>query len=147
MRLGIDLGTTRIVVSAADRGNYPVVCFECADGAARDWIPPLIATRGDGQRLYGWAAWQSLGAGGTTVIRSIKRVLGDAGPNTLIDLGAIALPLGQILGELAAHRRALQPHGGSEPMRFARRAGQRQFNQRFLTLEAFHTAVLRCSAC
>ncbi len=142
MRLGIDFGTTRIVVSAADRGNYPVVCFECADGAARDWIPPLIATRDDGQRLYGWAAWHSLGTGGTTVIRSIKRVLGDAGPGTLIDLGGIALPLGQILSELAAHiRQEMLPYGGSEPMEVLLGVpANANSNQRFLTLEAFHAA-------
>jgi molecular chaperone DnaK (HSP70) len=142
MRLGIDFGTTRIVVSAADRGNYPVVCFECADGAARDWIPPLIATRDDGQRLYGWTAWHSLGTGGTTVIRSIKRALGDAGPGTLIDLGAIALPLGQILSELAAHiRQEMLPYGGAEPMEILLGVpANANSNQRFLTLEAFHAA-------
>ena len=142
MRLGIDFGTTRVVVAAADRGNYPVVCFECADGSVRDWIPPLIATREDGQRLYGWAAWQSLGAGGTTVIRSIKRVLGDAGPGTLIDLGNTALPLGQILGELAAHiRQELHAHTGTEPVEILLGVpANANSNQRFLTLEAFHTA-------
>ena len=35
MRLGIDFGTTRVVVAAADRGNYPVVTFE-DDGGAYD---------------------------------------------------------------------------------------------------------------
>lgn len=40
MRLGIDFGTTRIVAAAADRGNYPVISFECPDGAAREWAPP-----------------------------------------------------------------------------------------------------------
>ena len=142
MRIGIDFGTTRVVVAAADRGNYPVVCFECADGAARDWIPPLIATRDDGQRLYGWAAWQTLGSGGATVIRSIKRVLGDAGPDTLIDLGPIAMPLGQILSELAAHiHQELKPHSGPEPMEILLGVpANANSNQRFLTLEAFHSA-------
>jgi molecular chaperone DnaK (HSP70) len=142
MRLGIDFGTTRIVVSAADRGNFPVVCFEGADGGVRDWIPPLIATRDDGQRLYGWAAWHSLGTGGTTVIRSIKRVLGDAGPDTLIDLGAIALPLGQVLRELAAHiRQELAPYCGAEPVEILLGVpANANSNQRFLTLEAFHAA-------
>ena len=142
MRLGIDFGTTRVVVAAADRGNYPVVCFESGDGAVRDWIPPLIATSEDGSRLYGWAAWHSLGAGGTTVIRSIKRVLGDAGPGTLIDLGPIALPLGQILAELAAHiRQELQAHSGPETLEILLGVpANANSNQRFLTLEAFHAA-------
>ena len=56
MKLGIDFGTTRIVVAAADRGNYPLVPFETADGAF-EWFPPLVAFKG-GQRLYGWDAWQ-----------------------------------------------------------------------------------------
>jgi len=43
MRLGVDFGTTRIVVAAADRGNYPVVSFDRSDGDHQDWIPPLVA--------------------------------------------------------------------------------------------------------
>jgi len=142
MRLGIDFGTTRVVVAAADRGNYPVVCFESADGAVRDWIPPLVAVREDGKRLYGWAAWHALGAGGITVIRSIKRVLGDAGPATLIDLGPTALPLGQILGELATHiRQELKSHSGADlPEILLGVPANANSNQRFLTLEAFHSA-------
>ncbi len=81
MRLGIDFGTTRIVVAAVDRGNYPVAAFECPDGASREWIPPLIAVRGQ-TRLYGWDAWAAQGTEGVLLIRSIKRVLADAGPET-----------------------------------------------------------------
>ncbi len=55
MRLGIDFGTTRIVVAAADRGNFPLVHFETPDGQACDWYPPVVAVRGD-ERLYGWQA-------------------------------------------------------------------------------------------
>ena len=36
MRLGIDFGTTRIVVAAADRGNYPIVTFDGPDGTSWD---------------------------------------------------------------------------------------------------------------
>ncbi len=46
MKLGIDFGTTRIVVAAADRGNYPLVPFETADSTF-EWFPPLVALRGD----------------------------------------------------------------------------------------------------
>ena len=45
MKLGIDFGTTRIVVAAADRGNYPLVPFETADSTF-EWFPPLVALRG-----------------------------------------------------------------------------------------------------
>ena len=55
MRIGIDFGTTRVVVAAADRGNYPLVHFDTPDGQARDWFPPVLAFR-EGARLYGWDA-------------------------------------------------------------------------------------------
>ena len=41
MRLGIDFGTTRIVVAVVDRGNYPVVAFEAPDGSSWEWFPLL----------------------------------------------------------------------------------------------------------
>jgi hypothetical protein len=40
MLLGIDYGTTRTVVAAVDRGNYPVVSFQTVDGDTRTGIPP-----------------------------------------------------------------------------------------------------------
>jgi len=45
MKLGIDFGTTRIIVAFVDRGNYPVVSFAAPDGSARDWFPPLVAVK------------------------------------------------------------------------------------------------------
>src|SRR5688500_16533715 len=42
MLLGIDYGTTRTVVAAVDRGNYPVISFHTADGDTQDWYPSLI---------------------------------------------------------------------------------------------------------
>jgi molecular chaperone DnaK (HSP70) len=42
MLLGIDYGTTRTVVAAVDRGNYPVVSFQTADGDTQDWYPSLV---------------------------------------------------------------------------------------------------------
>jgi len=49
MQIGIDLGTTRTIVAIADRGNYPVVTFENAEGDFQEWYPCLVATR-DGER-------------------------------------------------------------------------------------------------
>src|SRR5690349_188284 len=86
MKLGIDFGTNRIVVAAADRGNYPLVCFEAPDGTTPDWFPSLAALRGD-ERRYGWEAWDRQGEEGWTVVRSVKRLLEDAGPLTSLDLG------------------------------------------------------------
>ena len=55
MKLGIDFGTTRVVVSAADRGNYPLVPFETADGRSTG-SPSLVAIHGN-ERRYGWDAY------------------------------------------------------------------------------------------
>ena len=84
MKLGIDFGTNRIVVAVADRGNYPLFSFEAADGAMVDWFPSLIAVRGD-ERRYGWQAWDAQADESWTVVRSIKRLLEDAGPGTILD--------------------------------------------------------------
>ena len=86
MKLGVDFGTNRIVVAAADRGNYPLVSFEAPEGATPDWYPSLVAIRGE-ERRYGWDAWDAQGDDSWTAIRSIKRLLEDAGPQTLLDLG------------------------------------------------------------
>jgi molecular chaperone DnaK (HSP70) len=52
MKLGVDFGTNRIVVAAADRGNYPLVSFEAPDGTTPDWLPSLAAIKSSEQR-YG----------------------------------------------------------------------------------------------
>ena len=91
MQLGIDFGTTRTVVAAADRGNYPILAFESPDGGTYDWFPSLIAVRGD-ERLYGWEAWSRQQDPGWTTIRSIKRIFDDAGPHTTVHVGEQSLP-------------------------------------------------------
>ena len=53
MRLGVDFGTTRIVVAVADRGNYPLVHFEALDGQTQDWFPPLVAVGDEGRFSVG----------------------------------------------------------------------------------------------
>ena len=90
------MSTTRIVAAAVDRGNYPVVTFEDRDGTSWEWFPPLIAVRGE-ERLYGWDAWRVQAEPGYTIVRSIKRILEDAGPGTLVSLGDASLSVYQIL--------------------------------------------------
>jgi molecular chaperone DnaK (HSP70) len=143
MRLGIDFGTTRIVAAAADRGNYPVIAFECPDGAAREWTPPLVAVRG-GERFYGWQAWAMQGTPGVTLVRSIKRVLADAGPGTLVHLGPVALPLSMLLAEMASALRRQLVEASSlvlrpgEPLEALLGVpANANSNQRFLTVEGF----------
>jgi molecular chaperone DnaK (HSP70) len=148
MRLGIDFGTTRIVVAAVDRGNYPVVSFDCPDGCAREWIPPLIAIDGRTEQLLcGWSAWSALGRRETTVVRSIKRILPDAGPETPITAGPLHIAALELVAELARNvMTSLRAHSSltippREPLEIMLGvpAGANS-NQRFLTAEGFRAA-------
>ncbi len=149
MRLGIDFGTTRIVVATVDRGNYPVATFDVPDESARDWFPPLVAAKGD-RRVYGWEAWAAQEEPGWTIVRSLKRALEGAGPQTLVQIGEQVLPMRQLLAEMISALRAeLIAHSSLAP-------GKRETlevmlgvpanansNQRFLTVEAFREAGFR----
>lgn len=146
MRLGIDFGTTRIVAAVADRGNFPVVAFECPDGSAREWVPPVVAVRGD-ERLYGWAAWAAQGETGVTLVRSVKRVLSEAGPDTLIALGHQRVPMCVLLSEMLSNfrshllERSSLTRRRSESMEVMLGVpANANSNQRFLTVEGFRSA-------
>ena len=78
MRIGIDFGTTRVVVAGSDRGNFPLVNFEAPDGQIRDWFPQVFAANGH-TRLCGWEASAAQQDPARTAVRSLKRWLGDAG--------------------------------------------------------------------
>jgi molecular chaperone DnaK (HSP70) len=141
MKLGIDFGTTRIVVSAADRGNYPLVPFETADGVF-DWFPPLIAVK-DNQRHYGWEAYALQGEPGWTIVRSLKRYLEDAGPQSQLDLGGAVVPLTELMtGLVGALRDALHARFGESEVLEAVLGvpANANSNQRFLTVDAFRRA-------
>jgi molecular chaperone DnaK (HSP70) len=146
MKLGIDFGTTRIVVAAVDRGNYPVLAFEDAEGAAREWIPPVVASR-EGERRYGWDAWALQSEPGWTLIRSLKRVLEDAGPYTTVNIDDSAIPILQLLEEMASYlKRAVReksnlPVRNREPLEVMLGVpANANSNQRFLTVEPFQRA-------
>ena len=141
MKLGIDFGTTRIVVSAADRGNYPLVSFETAEGTF-DWFPPLIAIK-DGERRFGWDAYAMQGQPGWTMVRSLKRFLEDAGPQTQLDLGGVLVPLTELMAGLtgALHKALLARFGESEILEAVLGVpANANSNQRFLTVDAFRRA-------
>ena len=145
MRLGIDFGTTRIVVAVADRGNYPVVSFETEDGAF-DWFPPLIALRG-AERKFGWEAWSKQTEPGWTLIRSVKRVLEDAGPDTQLDTGEGLAGVSHLLFGLCAALRtqllqqsSLNAKPGEALEVMLGVPANANSNQRFLTVEAFRRA-------
>jgi molecular chaperone DnaK (HSP70) len=97
--MGIDFGTTRIVVAVADRGNYPLVNFEAPDGRVRDWYPSLVAVAAD-RRAYGWEALEQQDKPGWTIARSLKRRLKSAGPYSEIEIGGQRLNLGLVITEM-----------------------------------------------
>jgi molecular chaperone DnaK (HSP70) len=146
MRLGVDFGTTRIVVAAADRGNYPLVSFEAPDGQMRDWFPPLAAARG-ATRVYGWDTLPVVADPDWTVVRSVKRVLREAGPATSLDFGGEPVPLHQILDEMLAvfarelrMRSTLHIKPGERLEVMLGVPANANSNQRFLTSAAFRSA-------
>ncbi len=147
MRLGIDFGTTRIVAAAADRGNYPLAGFEAPDGQVREWFPPLVAVRGEELR-FGWNAWAMQGDRGWTVLRSLKRLLKNAGPNAAIELAGRTMPLMDVVtGLLSAFASQLRQAStlaiadGGEPLEaMIGVPANANSNQRFFTAEAFRVA-------
>jgi molecular chaperone DnaK (HSP70) len=145
MKLGIDFGTTRIVVAFVDRGNYPVVVFDGPDGGAYDWFPPLVAVR-RGRRVYGWEAW-CVQEEDWTVVRSLKRSLQGAGTSTMVQIGDENIPVLELVHELAlALRTSLVaesnlPAARTEPFEIMLGVpANANSNQRFLTAEAFRQA-------
>lgn len=145
MRLGIDLGTTRVVVAAVDRGNYPIVSFETPDGTSSEWYPSVIAER-DGKLSTGFDAALALQRPEWRVRRSLKRALAAAGPRDLV-LGHPVIELSTLfLADLAgAIRRTsnldLEP---DEPLEVAIAVpANATANQRMLTADAFHEAGFR----
>jgi molecular chaperone DnaK (HSP70) len=149
MRLGIDFGTTRIIVAFVDRGNYPIVSFDSADGAAREWFPPLVAVQGQ-KRVYGWEAWAAQEEPGWTVVRSLKRALDAAGPETMVQIDDQTVPMLQLLTELCAalrvnlleHSNLPRVEAGPLEVMLGVPANANS-NQRFLTAEAFRQAGFR----
>jgi molecular chaperone DnaK (HSP70) len=104
MRVGIDFGTTHTVVAAVDRGNYPVVSFDGFD----TW-PSLIAANAEGQLRFGPSAAAVRHEPGWSVLRSFKRLLTDAGPQTEVTLPGRSHKLADLLtGFLAELKRDLQ---------------------------------------
>jgi molecular chaperone DnaK (HSP70) len=146
MKLGVDFGTNRIVIAAADRGNYPLVRFEGADGVAPDWFPSLVAIRRD-ERRYGWEAWESQADDRWTVVRSIKRLLEDAGPKTTLTVDGRRIRLIDVLNGLvgavliALRERSSLHVSRTEPLQVVIGVpAHANSNQRFLTVEAFRAS-------
>jgi molecular chaperone DnaK (HSP70) len=146
MLLGIDYGTTRTVVAAVDRGNYPVVSFQTVDGDTLDWYPSLIATHGE-TRLFGLDAARRQDDPGWGLLRSFKRQLATLGPAAQMVLGTDAMTALELLTAfLTQLRRDLVTRSNlrltsQEPLDAVIAVpAHANSNQRFLTLEAFRRA-------
>jgi molecular chaperone DnaK (HSP70) len=146
MRIGIDFGTTRVVVAAVDRGNYPLVNFEAADGQVYDWFPSVVAAKGK-TRLYGWDAIAVQEDDTWTTARSLKRLLRTAGPHSELQLAGQSLPVAVLLTEMMSSLRAQLIErsnlgaDASEPLEaMIGVPANANSNQRFLTEEAAHKA-------
>jgi molecular chaperone DnaK (HSP70) len=96
VKVGIDFGTTRTVVAAVDRGNYPVVAFEGPDGEVIDHWPSLVATDGT-ELLFGPRAAARLGDPEVVAVRSIKRLLVPGRPDRVVEIGPVRIALHDLL--------------------------------------------------
>ena len=146
MLLGIDFGTTRTVVAAADRGNYPVVSFQPEDGDTLEWYPSVAAARGN-EIMFGFDAAQKQGQDGWHILRSFKRRIGLGGPEDRIELGQYRLTAVELLtGFLAGLRRDLLARSNLRIKRSQKLQAMisvpanANSNQRFITLEAYARA-------
>jgi len=135
MRFGIDFGTTHTVVALVDRGNYPIVSFEHGDA-----IPSLISARG-GELRFGVAepGWE--------VLRSFKRLLNDAHPNSGVTLGGREYALADLLTHFLTHVRdeiALRSNAGLRKQEAIEAAVSVPANastaQRLITMDAYRRA-------
>jgi molecular chaperone DnaK len=143
VRLGIDFGTTHTVVAMVDRGNYPVVSFEGVE-----FVPSLVAARHeDGALRFGAEASAVRHAAGWSLLRSFKRLLNDAGPETAVEIGPRRVLLVDVLAGFfdQVHRELVQSSNAGltvdEELEVAVSVPANSSTaQRFLTLEAFRRA-------
>jgi molecular chaperone DnaK len=142
MRVGIDFGTTHTVVALVDRGNYPVVSFDGVDA----W-PSLVAANTAGELRFGVDAAAVRHQPGWSVLRSIKRLLNEAGPQNQVTLAGHDYRLTDLLtGFLAQLRNDLHHRSNGcltpgEPIEAAISVPANASSaQRLLTLDAFVAA-------
>ena len=146
MKLGVDFGTTRIVLAQADRGNYPLVSFDGPEDSTADWYPSLIGLHCN-ERRYGWDAWSAQADESWIVLRSVKRLLEDAGPQTIVEVGAHRIELMELLHGLTNSLKHALINASNlnmkagEPLEIVLGVpAHANSNQRFLTVEAFQLA-------
>jgi molecular chaperone DnaK (HSP70) len=148
MLLGIDLGTTRTLVAAADRGNFPVVGFLDDDGELHEHLPSVVAAV-DGRLVYGLDA-VAAAQDGAPLLRSFKRLLAsrDVHGDQPVRIGEVELPLLELLTGFVGAVRDAVLHKSNAPQKKNDAAltaavavpAHAHAAQRFLTLEAFKRA-------
>ncbi len=147
MRLGIDFGTTRTVVAASDRGNYPVLTFQDEAFGPIDWFPSVVAERA-GELRFGFDALAVSGDPTWTVVRSFKRLLSGATPDFEIPVGSSRIQGAELITRFLTALREAILHRSNRPS--ARRdepltavvatPANAHGTQRFVTLDAFRRA-------
>jgi molecular chaperone DnaK (HSP70) len=145
LRLGIDFGTTRTVVAAAEPGRYSVVAFETDAGFA-DYLPGVAVLTPD-ILSFGFEA-TGLMNGARAVVRSIKRSISrvphDQPVPEFEGIGPTALSL--LIRYFSFVRRMLLERSNldvkpDEPLEaMVSVPANASTRQRFLTLEAFTRA-------
>jgi molecular chaperone DnaK (HSP70) len=152
VRVGIDFGTTRTVVAACDRGNYPVVSFSTPRGDTQEFFPSLIAEKA-GKLLFGFDAQEKRGEPGWTICPSFKRWLSsaEATPGYRVRVGSLELEMLDLVARyLEALRHALLTSSNLPlahtrgPLEATIATPANSFStQRLVTLEAFRRAGFR----
>ena len=146
MLLGIDFGTTRTVVAAVNRGNYPIVTFTNEAGDPCEWYPSVLATRGN-ECAFGFEALAKQGDSAWTIRRSFKRELSTLGTSSRLRVGTHEMSvfewvtsfLEQLHHDLRHHSNlTLKKKEKLEAMISV--PANANSNQRFITLEAFRRA-------
>jgi molecular chaperone DnaK (HSP70) len=149
VRLGIDFGTTRTVVAACDRGNYPVVSFNTPRGEAQEFFPSLIAEK-KGELRFGFDALEKRGDPGWALCPSFKRWLSapDATPGYRVQVGSVELPLLDVVARYLEELRHALLTSSNLPLANSRvqleatvaTPANAFSTQRLVTLEAFRRA-------
>lgn len=142
MRLGIDYGTTRIVVASVDRGNYPVMQFDDTEGDAHPYLPSLIAER-DGTLLFGFHA-EAAARAGAPVLRSLKRRFASSTTTeaTSVRIGSVTTTVAELLtAQLRYVADQILAQHSEEPLEVMISVPAHAYcGQRLLTLGAFQRA-------
>jgi molecular chaperone DnaK (HSP70) len=149
VRLGIDFGTTRTVVAAVEKGNYPICTFSI-DDEVKEYIPTLAAVE-KGRLFFGWEAARRIQDPDVYVLRSLKRLIGRTRPDEPVEIAPdfflpaqelVTLFLNHVREMISKHSPLNIPRGRPLEILAAVPANAGS-NQRYITLEAFRRAGFR----